>query len=244
MSQKITFADVLKAADALFDGDKWTTCNQAIYEWNMLAKLAHRSDTCPILESMGLFLTHKPKRDQTYCERHNLTPYPDTMPTEFNQGAKAPSNLGPTDAHYTGKPGTKPTNPKDAIGSSKPPLSCVSMPVMFEVGAAMLEGSCKYGRHNYRVAGVRSSVYFDAAMRHLARWWEGEDIDPDSGMSHITKCIAGLAVLRDAQINGMVAFDDRPPKAAFDWYANAESDTKEILGKYPNPIAPNTETKQ
>lgn len=107
----------------------------------------------------------------------------------------------------------KPSNPKDTIGIKKAPLSCVPMPVVAEVGVAMLEGAAKYGRHNYRAVGVRASVYFDATMRHLVAWWEGEDTDPDSGVSHITKALAGLMVLRDAQRNGLCA-DDRPPVPA------------------------------
>lgn len=108
---------------------------------------------------------------------------------------------------------TKPSNPKDLIGIRKAPFSTVSGAVMAEVGTAMLEGAAKYGRHNYRVVGVRASVYYDATMRHLVGWWEGEDIDPDSGLSHVTKAIASLVVLRDAMLNGKCE-DDRPPVCA------------------------------
>lgn len=106
----------------------------------------------------------------------------------------------------------KPTNPKDSIGIRKAPLSVVPMGVIAEIGVAMLEGASKYGRHNYRGVGVRSSVYFDATMRHLIAYWEGEDIDPDSGMSHITKALASLSVWRDAQMQDMCT-DDRPPRS-------------------------------
>lgn len=105
----------------------------------------------------------------------------------------------------------KPSNPKDALGVLKAPMSTVSAPVLAEIGVAMLEGACKYGRHNYRAVGVRSSVYYDAAMRHLMAWWEGEDIDPDSGMPHVVKAITSLVVLRDSQLFGNVN-DDRPPR--------------------------------
>ena len=107
----------------------------------------------------------------------------------------------------------KDTNPKDAIGISKAPMSTVSAAVLMEVGVAMLEGASKYGRHNYRAAGVRASVYYDALMRHAMAWWEGEDLDPDSGMSHITKAIATLVVLRDAMIQDKFT-DARPPRSA------------------------------
>jgi len=82
-----------------------------------------------------------------------------------------------------------------------------------EVGVAMFEGALKYGRHNYRGVGVRASVYFDATNRHLEDWWEGQDLDPGSGLSHITKAIASLYVMRDAMIMGKFE-DDRPPRLA------------------------------
>lgn len=103
----------------------------------------------------------------------------------------------------------KPSNPKDVVGIRKAPMSCVSALVLAEVGVAMLEGAAKYGRHNYRAVGVRSSVYYDATRRHLDAWWEGQDLDPDSSMSHITKAITSLVVLRDAMLQGKLE-DDRP----------------------------------
>lgn len=130
---------------------------------------------------------------------------------------------------------TKDTNPKDSIGSKKPPLSMIPCPVLFEIGAAMLEGACKYRRHNYRIAGVRSSVYYDAAMRHLMRFWEGEDIDPDSGLHHVTKAIASLIVLRDSQMIGNVD-DDRPPPSNPKWFQEAEQNAKNVLARFPNPL--------
>lgn len=108
--------------------------------------------------------------------------------------------------------GAKPSNPKDMAGMRKAPMSTVPANVLAEIGVAMLEGASKYGRHNYRAVGVRGSVYYDGTMRHLMDWWEGEDIDPDSGMSHITKAITSLVVLRDAMIQGKFT-DDRPPRS-------------------------------
>jgi hypothetical protein len=127
-------------------------------------------------------------------------------------------------------PNTKATNPKDSIGIRKAPLSTVPMGVVVEMGVGMLEGAAKYGRHNYRCAGVRASVYFDALMRHMVAWWEGEDIDPDSGLSHVTKALCTLAVLRDAQMQGMCT-DDRPPKSA-QFYAGMNAAAGAMLDKH------------
>jgi len=129
----------------------------------------------------------------------------------------------------------KPTNPKDAVGIAKVPLSTVSAPVIAEVGLAMMEGARKYGRHNYRDVGVRASVYYDATLRHMMAWWEGQDIDPDSGLSHVTKAIASLVVLRDSMMNRKLT-DDRPPSPPdIDWIDVLNGQAKDIIEKYPNP---------
>lgn len=137
-------------------------------------------------------------------------------------------------------PSVKDTNPKDAVGTAKVPFSTVPGQVMAETGLAMMEGALKYGRHNYRVAGVRASVYHDAALRHLIAFWEGQDIDPDSGLSHLVKAIACCAVLRDSQLRGNWV-DDRPPKTPGDWVGELNERAKELLEKYPNPIPAFTE---
>ncbi len=61
----------------------------------------------------------------------------------------------------------KEMNPKDGVGTGKVPMSTVPAVVLAEIGLAMLEGARKYGRHNYRVAGIRASVYYDAMLRHM-----------------------------------------------------------------------------
>lgn len=137
----------------------------------------------------------------------------------------------------------KDTNPKDAIGSRKwRNILAIPKQVLWELGLAMFEGGVKYGRHNYRVAGVRASVYLDAAYGHLFQWEEGEDIDGDSGLSHVTKAIASLVVLRDAMMNDFFV-DDRPPKVK-DLPALRErlqGVMDDIVERHPEPVAPYTE---
>lgn len=136
---------------------------------------------------------------------------------------------------------TKDTNPKDNFGSKKPSMSTVPVPVLYELALAMTEGHLKgYRRHNYRVVGVRASIYYDAAKRHLDAWWEGEDIDPDSGLHHVVKAIASLVVLRDAMIQGTLEQDDRPPSSPAGWLDAMQAHMDGLLERYPNPPAPYT----
>lgn len=134
----------------------------------------------------------------------------------------------------------KASNPKDSVGVKKAPMSCVSSFVVMEMALGMMEGGRKYGRHNYRVAGVRASVYYDAAMRHLMAWWEGEDIDKESGLSHITKALSCLSVLRDSMHVGNWV-DDRPPKLEDGWVSTLNKKASDIIDKYPNSVPAFTE---
>jgi len=142
--------------------------------------------------------------------------------------------------------GQKATNPKDALAGTKPRwFSYLPVRVLLSVGVAMYEGARKYGRHNYRPAGVRASVYMDAVTEgHLTPWWEGEDIDPDSGLSHIDKAIASLMVLRDSMLQGNWV-DDRPPRAE-NFAAHRAEMTKvwaEIQARHPDPQEPWTQRR-
>ena len=137
----------------------------------------------------------------------------------------------------------KDTNPKDSVGIKKIPFSTVPGPVIAEISLALLEGARKYRRHNYRIAGVRASVYYDACLRHLLAWWEGEDIDPDSGLSHVIKAMACLVVLRDSMRIGNWN-DDRPPVVSTGWVQELNKKAAEIIDKYPNGLPPYTEIEE
>ena len=93
-------------------------------------------------------------------------------------------------------------NPKDIQGSAKPNLSRLPLAPLMEVIAGMEEGALKYGPWNWRDEKISETIYADAAIRHVLQWLARQDIDPDSGLPHISKAIAGLLILRDAQIHG------------------------------------------
>ena len=140
---------------------------------------------------------------------------------------------------------TKDSNPKYDAGIKKAPLHCIPTGPLFELGLAMFEGSRKYGRHNYRGVGVRASVYYDASIGHIIDWWEGEDIDPDSGVHHLIKAMACLLVVRDSQLMGNFN-DDRPLK-----YTNGlkgrsglMKEVADIVKRFPNCVEPYLETNK
>lgn len=102
----------------------------------------------------------------------------------------------------------KDTNPKDLLGGNKLPLHLWPLTATALGSLALLDGALKYGRSNFRNSGVKASIYFDALHRHMGRWFEGEDCDPESGLPHLSHALACLAILVDAQAAGKLV-DDR-----------------------------------
>lgn len=111
---------------------------------------------------------------------------------------------------FKSQPETKPTNPKDALGSTRVPLDIVSAIAIAEESLAMVEGMLKYGKYNFRKIGVRTSIYLGAAMRHIAKYNNGDDRDKKTGVHHLGSARACLGVILDAEAQGKLT-DDRPP---------------------------------
>ena len=102
-------------------------------------------------------------------------------------------------------------NPKDRVGSLKPSLHLIPAAAEIAESMVMALGARKYGAFNWRKADVRATIYIDAARRHLAQWVDGEDNDPESGVSHLAHARASLGILIDA-IATANCIDDRPPR--------------------------------
>ena len=107
----------------------------------------------------------------------------------------------------------KDTNPKDMIGAMKVPLSLCSPIAKAYWAAAQYVGKVKYGAYNWRVSGVRASVYIDAIGRHADAYLSGERTDPVDGTHHLGNVMACCAILLEAEALGVLV-DDRPPIAS------------------------------
>lgn len=105
-------------------------------------------------------------------------------------------------------------NPKTVIGLTKPPLHAIPPVALLHLGGAMSDGERKYGLMNWREKTVSSSVYYDAALRHLLAWWDGENKASDSGIHHLGHVMACCAILLDAASTGKLN-DNRPTPGKF-----------------------------
>lgn len=79
---------------------------------------------------------------------------------------------------------------------------------LWEIGRVLTMGARKYGEHNWR-KGMAWSRLFGAIKRHLSAMWQGEDVDPESGLLHAAHAACGTLMLLVYQLLGM-GTDDRP----------------------------------
>lgn len=107
------------------------------------------------------------------------------------------------------KAGETVENPKTAQGLKKAPLRFIP-PSAFIYEARVFElGAKKYSAYNWRESAVPASIYYEAALRHLMAWWDGQDLDEESGQPHLAHVRACMAILLDAKHLGRLE-DDRP----------------------------------
>ena len=102
-------------------------------------------------------------------------------------------------------------NPKTALGEAKPKMSDTPTIGVREMGRVFTMGAAKYGRFNWREHRVSSSVYYDAALRHLMAWFDGEDADPESGLPHLAHVMACMNIILDAKAHDKLN-DNRPDR--------------------------------
>ncbi len=127
---------------------------------------------------------------------------------------------------------TKDTNPKDVIGDKKVPLWLLSCIAKAHWALAQFSGLTKYGSHNWRVVGVRASVYLSAIGRHVDAYTNGERLDPLDGTHHLGNVMACCAILIEAEAAGMLK-DDRPPSVAMRAaYAEVEAGMAKLKALY------------
>ena len=81
---------------------------------------------------------------------------------------------------------TRVVDPKTggAKGSKIAQLGAVDPAALLEVARVAGFGGQKYDRGNF-LKGYAWSLSFDALMRHLLAFWDGEETDPESGMPHM-----------------------------------------------------------
>lgn len=56
-------------------------------------------------------------------------------------------------------------------------------------------GAIKYSANSWQHVDDPINTYYGACLRHLIKWRDGEDIDPESGLHHLKHSICNLMFL-------------------------------------------------
>lgn len=70
-------------------------------------------------------------------------------------------------------------------------------------------GAAKYGERNWET-GLSYGRVYAALQRHLFAWWSGEDLDAETGLSHLAHAGCCLTFLLEYVNHSHAGQDDRP----------------------------------
>jgi hypothetical protein len=102
---------------------------------------------------------------------------------------------------------------KDDSGKTR--LELLPFATLTGVADVFAYGADKYYQDSWRSA--KPAVYsrsFGSVLRHLTKWYAGEDIDPESGLNHVDHAISQLLILRYSMLNNAGECDDRFKESA------------------------------
>lgn len=78
--------------------------------------------------------------------------------------------------------------------SGKAPMELVPPSLFRSVASVLGFGAKKYAPRNWE-RGMKWSIPYACAMRHLLAWKDGEEVDPESGLPHLDHVATNIAFL-------------------------------------------------
>ena len=92
----------------------------------------------------------------------------------------------------------------------KPPLNLIPGGPLNQIAMVLAHGAQKYGAYNWR-EGFHWGRLTSAALRHIHAWNDGEDLDPETGLSHLAHASCCLLFLLEHQAEGLGTDDRETP---------------------------------
>lgn len=90
----------------------------------------------------------------------------------------------------------------------KPEVSQLDPNFIVELAGLMTASAKKYGKYNWAL-GQDYMTPYDSAMRHLLKFAAGEDLDVESGKSHILHAAANMMIIYTSMKNNDKDLDNR-----------------------------------
>lgn len=138
---------------------------------------------------------------------------PDIKHDEFKPASKKDlteainklSHPGPGEIYtYVGDAGTPVYITETAVkhDSLKPPMELLPTEALLEIARVLDFGKTKYGRSNWR-KGMEWSRLIGAALRHITAFNDGQDKDPETGLSHLAHAGCCIMFLLEYESKGL-----------------------------------------
>lgn len=100
------------------------------------------------------------------------------------------------------------TEPKALrFNKGKDPMHLVPPDAIKAMAKVLAFGATKYAENNWK-KGAYWSVPYSSLMRHLLAFWDGQDLDEESGLAHVEHIIMNAAMLVE-YYNRYKELDDR-----------------------------------
>ena len=100
------------------------------------------------------------------------------------------------------------------FNGGKPQYHLIPMGALEQVVRGFEKGTEKYAPWNWAY-GMTWTTPYDCMMRHLEAWHRGEDIDPETGVTHLGLAGCNLIMLLQ-YATSYTEGDDRAPKGIFE----------------------------
>lgn len=94
------------------------------------------------------------------------------------------------------------------FNEGKEPVELVPPSAILAMAKVLHEGAKKYQLRNWE-KGMNHSICYASAMRHLLKYWSGENNDSESGLPHLWHVMTNIAFLIEYQ-KTCPDLDDRP----------------------------------
>ena len=77
----------------------------------------------------------------------------------------------------------------------KPRFSLLPHNTVEQIVLVLEFGAIKYHVDSWKKVPNARIRYYDAVMRHLSAWFQGQKIDPETGLNHLAHAACGLLFL-------------------------------------------------
>ena len=94
--------------------------------------------------------------------------------------------------------------------SEKPRMDLLPPKAIFEVAKVLGFGAEKYGPENWRLLDNLQGRYTAGALRHIFAHMDGEELDPESGTSHLAHALCCLLFKLEIELENAKIEEERP----------------------------------